>query len=280
MVLRHDHDPARAALGRDLARICRARRLVLVVAGDGRLAAALKAGVHLRGGYWPEPLRPTGSVTSSAHSVRDLKRAQRAGAELIFLSPAFPTASHAGAPGLGPLRWAAIARRGGSAGRVAALGGVDGSTVKRLPRRWCRAIGAIGALPPPRFARPTRLCGRDLSVPGAAEPARPSSTEHAGVVFDAIGARKPAVQGVPMRRPIEHMNSGGFRARAHVRVTCFETSGLRFCRPCGHARPPNWLSWGVCGSKSQTSTCPDGSGAQVWHLPPGKSPAFRSIVPR
>ena len=158
MVLRHDHDPARAALGRDLARICRERRLALVVAGDGRLAAALKAGVHLRGGCWPGPLRPVGAVTSSAHSVRELKRAQRAGAELIFLSPAFPTASHAGAPGLGSLRWAAIARRGGSGGRVAALGGVDGRTVKRLPCRLCRAIGAIGALAAkttPSKTRPT-----------------------------------------------------------------------------------------------------------------------------
>ena len=145
-MLRHDHDPARAALGRDLARICRERRLALVVAGDGRLAAALKAGVHLRGGYWPEPLRSVGTVTSSAHSVRDLKRAQRAGAELIFLSPAFPTASHTGAPGLGPLRWAAIARRGGAGKGIAALGGVDGRTVRRLPFRLCRAIGAIGAL--------------------------------------------------------------------------------------------------------------------------------------
>ena len=34
VVLRHDGEPGRAALGRDLARICRARRLVLVVAGD------------------------------------------------------------------------------------------------------------------------------------------------------------------------------------------------------------------------------------------------------
>ncbi len=158
VVLRHDHDPARAVLGRDLARICRERRLALVVAGDWRLAAALKAGVHLRGGCWPGPLRPVGAVTSSAHSVRELKRAQRAGAELIFLSPAFPTASHAGAPGLGSLRWAAIARRGGSGGRVAALGGVDGRTVKRLPCRLCRAIGAIGALAAkttPSKTRPT-----------------------------------------------------------------------------------------------------------------------------
>jgi thiamine-phosphate pyrophosphorylase len=151
VVLRHDRDPARAALGRDLARICRTRRLVLVVADDPRLAAALKAGTHLRGGQWGGPIRPAGVVTSSAHSVPDLRRAQRAGADLVFLSPAFPTASHAGAPALGPLRWAMMARIGrikpgvATAG-LAALGGVDGRTVKRLPDSLCRAVGAIGAL--------------------------------------------------------------------------------------------------------------------------------------
>jgi thiamine-phosphate pyrophosphorylase len=143
VVLRHDHDPFRADLGRDLARICRIRRLVLVVAGDARLAAALHAGVHIRGGYWPSPIRPPGVTTSSAHSTSDLLRARRAGADLVFLSPAFPTASHTGAPGLGPFRWAAMARRGAS---TAALGGIDGGTVRRLSPRLLGAIGAIGAL--------------------------------------------------------------------------------------------------------------------------------------
>ncbi|HEY2616490.1 MAG TPA: hypothetical protein VGI78_04060, partial [Acetobacteraceae bacterium] len=46
IVLRHDGDPYRAALGHELARICRARRLILVVAGDVRLARSLRAGVH------------------------------------------------------------------------------------------------------------------------------------------------------------------------------------------------------------------------------------------
>ena len=146
VVFRHDHDPARVSLGRDLARICRQRRLILVVAGDVRLAAALKAGVHLRGGRWPSPIRIKGVVTSSAHSVPDLLRAHRAGASLVFLSSAFPTASHAGAPGLGPLRWAAIAHYRISPSRVAALGGIDGGSVKRLPARFCQAAGAIGAL--------------------------------------------------------------------------------------------------------------------------------------
>ncbi len=146
VVLRHDRDPARRQLAWDLARICKTRRLSLVVAADLRLAGALKAGVHLRGGRWPRGGRPSGLVTSSAHSVHQLRRAQGAGANIVFLSPAFATASHPGAPALGPLRWAAIARRGRPDGCVAALGGINGATVKQLPARLCQAIGAIEAL--------------------------------------------------------------------------------------------------------------------------------------
>lgn len=134
VVLRHDD----AALGHDLARICRVRRNALVVAGNWRLAAALGAGVHLRRGIGPGR---GGLVTSSAHNRVELHRARRAGATLVFLSPVFATASHVGAAGLGVTRWAAMAR----GGNVAGLGGIDGGSVRRLPR-FCRAVGAIGAL--------------------------------------------------------------------------------------------------------------------------------------
>jgi len=144
VVLRHDGEAGRAALGRDLARICRSRRLILVVAGDVRLAAALGAGVHLRGGRWPGPGRVRRRfVTSSAHDPSELSRAARAGAGLAFVGPAFPTKSHPGAPALGVLRWSRLARRAGIP--VAALGGIDGDSIRRLPPRlW--AVGAIGAL--------------------------------------------------------------------------------------------------------------------------------------
>ena len=145
VVLRHDGEPGRAALGRDLARLCRARRLVLVVAGDTRLAAALHAGVHLRGGRWPGPRRRRGTlVTSSAHGFADLRRARAAGAGLVFLSPVFPTLSHPEARVLGPVRWSHLALA--SPVPVAALGGVDGSNLRRLAMPVCRGVGAIGAL--------------------------------------------------------------------------------------------------------------------------------------
>ncbi len=146
VVLRHDDDPKRAALGRDLARICRTRRLLLVVAGDARLAARLGAGVHLRGGVRPGHLRLRGFITSSAHSVAELRRAARAGARLAFLSPAFATGSHVGAPVLGQMRWSALARRAPAGLMVGALGGIDGRSIRRLPARFCRFAGAIGAL--------------------------------------------------------------------------------------------------------------------------------------
>lgn len=150
VVLRHDEEPGRAALGLDLARLCRARRLRLVVAGDPTLAMALGAGVHLRGGRWPMggPVvrwrRRGALLTSSAHGVAELQRAARAGVDLAFLSPAFATRSHPGQAALGPLRWGRMAR--GAAVAVAALGGVGGTSVRRLPRGVCRGVGAIEAL--------------------------------------------------------------------------------------------------------------------------------------
>jgi thiamine-phosphate pyrophosphorylase len=156
VVFRHDDAPGRAALGRALACLCRARRLALVVAGDARLAAALGAGVHLRGGRWPDQVRvaPGGLVTSSAHGAAEIRRARAAGAKLVFLSPAFATASHPGAAGLGPVRWSALSRHGvgmGAGMRVLALGGITGDSARRLkvasrPGRFCAGAGAIGAL--------------------------------------------------------------------------------------------------------------------------------------
>jgi len=143
VVLRDDALPSRRALAEALARLCRQRRLSLSIAGDWRLAAAVRAGVHLRGGHRPAAMpRWLAALTSSAHGVRELVRAQRAGAGLVFLSPAFPTASHPGAAGLGPVRWGRLVGRGNAA---AALGGITGANVRRLPG-ICRAVGAIGAM--------------------------------------------------------------------------------------------------------------------------------------
>jgi len=144
VVFRHDAAPDRAALGARVAKLCRARRLALVVAGDARLAAALGAGVHLRGGrragYSPLPVR---YVTASVHNRAEVTRAKRTGADAMFCSPVFATASHPGARGLGVYGFRALSRAIRPA-KPMALGGIDGKTV-RLLGKHCAGVGAIGA---------------------------------------------------------------------------------------------------------------------------------------
>jgi thiamine-phosphate pyrophosphorylase len=144
VVFRHDATPNRAALGRQLAKLCRARRLVFVAAGDPRLAAAMHAGLHLRAGR-RSLLRPhDGLVTSSAHNMTEIRRAAAAGAKIIFISPAFATASHPGARGLSAIQWNNLARRAPH-GTAYALGGVDGQKMTSLAS-FCCGAGAITAL--------------------------------------------------------------------------------------------------------------------------------------
>lgn len=149
VVFRHDGAPSRAALAAAAARLCRSRGLVMVVAGDPRLAAAVGAGLHLRAGRaaraWRRAwLRRGQPVTSSAHDGAELLRARRAGADAAFLSPLFATRSHPGTRPLGPVRWAALER--GARGPALALGGVAGGTARRVPRS-ARGAGLIGAAP-------------------------------------------------------------------------------------------------------------------------------------
>jgi len=148
VVFRHDRVANRAALASVVTKLCKYRGIPLVIAGDMRLAARLKTGVHLRGGRWPDQLRlrglRQGLVTSSAHGVEEIRRARLAGAAIIFISPVFPSASHPGEKAMGPIKWANLARR---AGRAAyALGGVTGSNFRRLPA--AAGAGAISALSP------------------------------------------------------------------------------------------------------------------------------------
>jgi len=69
--------------------------------------------------------------SASAHNLRELKTAERRGAALVFLSPAFPTRSHPGEPALGPVRFGLIARH--ARVPVIALGGLDARKARRLP---------------------------------------------------------------------------------------------------------------------------------------------------
>ncbi|CAA7621191.1 thiamine phosphate synthase [Magnetospirillum sp. SS-4] len=152
VLLRHYRSPDRQDLARSVAALARRRRLVLLVAGDWRLAARLGAdGLHLPEGLarhgvlapalgW---LRRRNLLLSVAcHSRSALGRAARLGADSALLSPAFATRSHAGATPIGPVRFGLWSRAARLA--VIALGGVDGRGARRLPGGSAAGLAAIG----------------------------------------------------------------------------------------------------------------------------------------
>jgi thiamine-phosphate pyrophosphorylase len=145
VVFRHDSTPNRAALAAQAAKLCKSRHISMVIAGDARLASRLKTGFHLRAGRWPNFLRPRGLITASAHTPAEARRARRAGAAIIFVSPAFRTASHPNAPGLGPARWRNLARHADPC--AYALGGITGANIRRLSAQGAAAITALTASP-------------------------------------------------------------------------------------------------------------------------------------
>ncbi len=135
------------AVLRALARLCRGRGLHLLVAGDGRAALRLGAGLHLPERATPGLLafllarRPGALLSLAVHGRRGLARGRRLRADAALISPLFPTASHPGARALGPHGWAWLARH---AGRPAvALGGVTGRA--RVPP-MAAGLAAVGWL--------------------------------------------------------------------------------------------------------------------------------------
>jgi thiamine-phosphate pyrophosphorylase len=111
--------PARRALFAEVKEIARRRRLLLVVAG-----------APLPGGDGVHNRRGAGIRTASAHNLRELRAAERSGADLVFLSPVYATRSHPGAVPLGPRRFALIAHQ--ARVPVIALGGMDATRFRNL----------------------------------------------------------------------------------------------------------------------------------------------------
>jgi thiamine-phosphate pyrophosphorylase len=145
IVFRHYHteSAARRRLFDRVRRIARARRLVLVLAGSARLATAWRAdGVHGSGiTRAPRPL----IRTAPAHDPREVRAAQRAGADRVFVSPVFATRSHPGAPALGAIRFGRMVQ--GVTGMIA-LGGLDARRARRLRALGSSGWAAIDALTP------------------------------------------------------------------------------------------------------------------------------------
>ncbi len=110
-----------------------------VVLAEGADAAAGAWGAE--GSYGPADRIGHGLRLATAHDARELQAAAAAGADGVFLSPVFATASHPGAEVLGIARFHALARS--SPIPVIALGGMTAARARLLEwPRW----GAIDGL--------------------------------------------------------------------------------------------------------------------------------------
>ena len=138
------------AEGRRLVRLARRRGLRLLAGADAGLAARIGAdGVHL-----PERaaakarglrrLRPGWIVTCAAHSQVAIIRARRAGADAVFVSPVFESASPSAGRPLGAVRFARMVQSAKLP--VYALGGVTAKTARQLARSGAAGLAAVDAL--------------------------------------------------------------------------------------------------------------------------------------
>jgi thiamine-phosphate pyrophosphorylase len=142
--------PDAVARGRRLVRLARRRGLMVLAGADAALAARIGAdGVHL-----PERaagaalglrrLRPGWIVTCAAHTAPAIVRARRAGADAVFVSPVFASASRSAGRPLGALRFAELVR--GARLPVYALGGIDAVTARQIARSGAAGLAAVEAL--------------------------------------------------------------------------------------------------------------------------------------
>jgi thiamine-phosphate pyrophosphorylase len=129
-------------VARQLAAICRRRRLVLFIGADARFRATVRAtGLHV-----PERAvrcRREAAIlqTAAAHGPRGLAAARRAGCDAAILSPLFQSNSPSAGRALGAWKaghWARCARL-----PVYALGGIDAARARRLPRDTFVGLAAI-----------------------------------------------------------------------------------------------------------------------------------------
>lgn len=102
VIFRDYEHPSRAALCAELAKLCRKKNILFLVAGDILLAEKIGAGgVHL-----PEMMMmqagdirrnyPHWMITAACHDINSVKKAARLPIDAALIAPVFPTYSHAG----------------------------------------------------------------------------------------------------------------------------------------------------------------------------------------
>ncbi len=126
----------RLVLFQQIQRICCRRGHILVLAGADDWGAN---GVHGQ-----KRSRPTQILTMPVHSLREIRSAQKLGADLMFLSPVRATRSHPGARALGIIQFSRLARLAGTT-KVIALGGMTRNKAQMVTKHIAYGWAGIDA---------------------------------------------------------------------------------------------------------------------------------------
>lgn len=135
VVVRHYSLPLREriALAR---RIARSGRFTVFAGSEAEARRAKAQGIYGRSSSRLPLLYPV-------HDAAEIVAAERAGADLLLLSPAFATRSHPGRRALSPVRFGLLARR--TKTPVIALGGMNAARARRLGPLGAQGWAAIDA---------------------------------------------------------------------------------------------------------------------------------------
>lgn len=141
-IYRHYHlpDAERVSRYRQLESIARARDHIVILADSALTAREWGADGIYGAPLSLVPRRADMLMLATAHNMAEIAAANHARADAVLLSPVFATASHPGAPALGPLRFRALARHAQMP--VIALGGMTQNRADRLQwPRWAAIDG-------------------------------------------------------------------------------------------------------------------------------------------
>ncbi len=145
IVFRHYHlpEPLRRARFETVQKLARRRGHIILLAGSPALARLWGAdGVHGRA------LRRSGLGrllhSAPVHDAREVRQANRVGADIYFLSPVFATRSHPGQRPLNPLQIRRLSAL--SIGAVIYLGGMNARRYRARKNHLTHGWAAIDAL--------------------------------------------------------------------------------------------------------------------------------------
>jgi len=149
IILRHYGVKSREAIAKKLVKAGRRNKIRILISNDLKLA--IRCGAH--GVHWSSraaeklagaPRRPCHNwlVSTAVHSRKEAAKAQSIAADLVLISPVFPTLSHPNRQTLGPRGFQRLARI--SKGRTIPLGGVDAISVRCLKGVKICGLSGIG----------------------------------------------------------------------------------------------------------------------------------------